>query len=167
MILRDEPGYVWHDFWRKFKENAKQAALPGILCTAFIYAQAYLWGPFLYGGSVMDAGWMIVGVVMLVVFGMVAPFVFLQIAYIELKTKKIIINSLLLAFAHAPRSFMGAIMGGAIWVAFFLLMPGSLVAVPVILLLGFSVSWLLDLMWIWPLVDRQFNINETLRERKR
>ena len=162
-MLRYEPGYIWYDFRRKFRENVSQAAVPGILCTAFIYAQVYLWGPHLFGGAGIDAVWLIPGGIFLLIFGMVAPYFFLQIAYIDLKTKQIIINSVLISFASTPRSFMGAFMGGVIWVAFFVLLPESLVVAPLFLLFGFSLSWLLNLMWIWPAVNSQFKIEETLR----
>ena len=162
-MLRYQPGYIWHDFKRKFRENARQAAMPGILCTAFVYAQVYLWGTFLFGGAGIDAVWLIPGAMFLLVFSMVAPYFFLQVAYIDLKTKQIIINSVLLSFASAPRSFMGAAMGGVVWVAFFVLLPQSLAVAPLLLLFGFSLSWLLNLMWLWPAVNKQFRIEETLR----
>jgi len=165
-MLRDEPGYLWEDFRRKFKENKRQAAVPGILCAAFVYAQIYLWGPVLFGGGSINAIWLIPGIGFLLVFGMIAPYFFLQIAYIELETKKIIINSVLISFSNALRSFLGAVMGGVIWVAFFLLLPESLVVVPVLLVFGFSFSLLLVLMWVWPPVNKLFSIEETLKDRR-
>ena len=164
-MLRDEPGYVWADFKRKFKENMRQAAAPGMLCAAFVYAQVYLWGSVFFGGAAIDAIWFIPGIGFLLIFGMVAPYLFLQIAYIDLKTKALVINSVLISFAHAPRSLFGAVMGGGFWVAFALLLPESLVAAPLLLLFGFSFSWLLNMMWVWPPVNKQFCIEETLRER--
>ena len=164
-MFRDESGYIWEDFKRKFKENIRQAALPGILCAAFVYAQVYLWGSFLFGGEGVDAVWIIPGVGFLLVFGMVTPYFFLQIAYIDLNTKKIVINSLLLSFANALRSVIGAVIGGAVWVAYILFMPESFVVTPILLIIGFSFSWLLNLMWVWPPVNKQFKIEEVLRER--
>ena len=165
-MLRDEPGFIWFDYKRKFKENMKQAAAPGILCAAFVYAQVYLWGPFLFGGADIDAVWLIPGIGFIMIFGMAAPYFFLQITYLKLKTKQIIINSVLISFANAPRSFMGAVMGGALWVAFILLLPESLVVTPLLLLIGFSLPGLLNMMWVWPPVNKQFGIEETLRGRR-
>ena len=164
-MLRDEPGYVWADFKRKFKENMRQAAVPGILCAAFVYAQVYLWGSVFFGGAGIDAIWLIPGIGFLLIFGMVAPYFFLQIAYLELKTKEALLNSVLISFAHALRSIFGAVTGGVIWVAFALLLPESLVVMPLLLLFGFSVSLLLVMMWVWPPVNKQFGIEETLRAR--
>ena len=165
-MLRDEPGYVWEDFKRKFKENMRQAAAPGMLCAAFVYAQVYLWGAILFGGAGIDAIWIIPGIGFLLIFGMVAPYFFLQIAYVDLKTNEALVNSVLISFAHAARSFFGAVMGGAIWIAFALLLPESLVAAPLLALFGFSFSLLLNMMWIWPPVNKQFAIEETLRVRR-
>jgi len=164
-MLRDEPGYVLHDFKRKFLENSLQSAVLGMLCAVFIYAQVFIWGPLIAGNAV-DLAWLIMGIVILLIFGMVAPYVFLQIAYIDLKTSQILINSILISFINAPRSFMGAITGGVIWVVFALFLPNSLMAAPLFILIGFSVSWLLCFMWVWPNVDKQFRIEETLRDRK-
>jgi len=165
-MLCDEPGYIMCDYKRKFTENIRQAAAPGILCAAFVYVQIYLWGPFVFGGVRIDAVWIIPGIVLLAIFGMVAPYFFIQIAYLDLSTKQILINSVILAFTHAPRSLIGAVMGSAFWVAFVLLLPESLVVTPLLLLFGVSLSWLLCLMWVWPPVNKTFRIEETLRERK-
>jgi uncharacterized membrane protein YesL len=164
-ILRDQPGYIWHDFKRKFKENVKQAALPGILCVAFFYSQMFIWGPILFGGASIDAVRMIIGLVVLLIFTMVTPYIFLQIAYIDLKTIQVIKNSLLISLLKLPRSFLGAVTGGLIWIAAVLFWPWSLYAAPLVLLIGFSLSWLMCLMWIWPPVNKQFKITETLGQK--
>ena len=164
-MLRDEPGHIWGDFKRKFKENVRQAAAPGILCAALVYAQVYLWGPYIFGGVGVSGVWLIPGLVFLLIFGMIAPYFFLQVAYLNLKTKQILINSVILSFSNAPRSFMGAVTGSILWAAVVMLLPESLAVAPLLLLFGFSVSWLLCLMWIWPPVNKQFNIEEILRDR--
>jgi len=61
---------------------------------------------------------------------------------------------------------MGAFAGGVIWIAFVLFFPGSMFLVPLYVLIGFSLSWLLCLMWVWPPADKQFSIEETLRKRQ-
>ena len=165
-MLRDEPGYVWYDFKRKFLENYKQAAAPGILSAAYIYAQIFLWAPQITGEAVPEFFLMVMGFIFLLLFGMVVPYVFLQIAYIDLKILQILKNSVLISFMNAPRSLMGAITGGAVWAAFVFFLPQSLLTVPLIILIGFSFSWLLNLIWIWPPVNKQFKIDETLRDRR-
>jgi len=165
-LLRDEPVFVWHDFKRKFLENIKQAALPGMLCAAFLYAQVFLWGPLIVGGAATAPLWLLPGFVFLIIFGMVAPYIFLQFAYIELGMLAIMKNSVLVSFAYAPRSFMGSIMGGAIWAVFFAFLPRSAFLTPLLILIGVSISLLLCLMWVWPVVDKQFSIVESLSNAK-
>jgi len=165
-MLRDEPGYIWHDFKRKFLENFKQAAAPGMLCASFVYAQVFVWGPFALSDSGSNLVWLIFGLIVLLIFGMVAPYIFLQLAYIHLKTSQILKNSILISFINAPRSLLGAITSGLIWLVFFLLLPDSLLLAPILVLAGIPISLLLLLMWVWPPVDKQFRIDETLRERR-
>ena len=164
-MLRDDPGYLWHDFKRKFIENKKQAMVPGILSTVFIYAQIYLWRDLTHGGA--DIALIILGALSILMFGMVVPYIFVQIAYIELPTSKIVKNSVLISFANSACSFLGALMGFAVWIVFALFLPESLVAAPALLVLGFTMSWLLNLLWIWPSVDKQFSIEKTLRNRRK
>ena len=161
-MLRDEPGYVLYDFKRKFKENVKQAALPGILYAVFVCAQVYLWGSLVVSGAAGSLGWLILGFASLMMVWMISPYFFLQVAYIDLKSMQIVKNSVLISFGAAARSIAGAVTGGAVWIVFFLLLPDSLLFIPIILLFGFSLSRLLNLMWVWPPVDRQFSIEKTL-----
>ena len=163
-IVRRDPGYLWYDFKRKYLENYKQAAAPGIFCVAFIYAQIYLWITLIPGG--LNILWIATGLVSLGIFVMVAPYIFLQIAYIDLKTSLIIKNSLLISFGHAGRSIIGAILGCVIWLVFIMLMPDSLPFSPLLLVFGFSVSWLLNLFFIWPPVEKEFSIEEALRGKR-
>ena len=163
-MQRRDAGYLWYDFKRKFLENIKQSAAPGILCVAFIYAQIYIWQSFLLEGAGLV--WIVTGLVPLLIFGMVAPYIFLQIAYIRLKTPQILKNSLLISFGNAGRSFLGALAGGLIWFVFVLLLPDSLPFSPLLLILGFSVSWFLTLALIWPPVDKLFAIEENLRKQR-
>jgi len=163
--LRDDPGYVWDEFKRIFRGNYKRAMVPGILCTAFVYAQIYLWSYLLVGGVTIGILGLLSGVISLLVFGMIVPYLYLQIAYIDLSVSKILKNSVILSFANVGRSLMGSLMGGLIWIAFALFLPASLVVVPLLLLFGFSLSWLLTLMWVWPPIDKQFSIEATLRQR--
>ena len=165
-MLRDEPGYVWYDFKRKFAENYKQAAAPGMLSAVFVYIQIILWASMIAGDNDTEFFIMVMGLIFLLLFGMVMPYVFLQIAYIDLKLSQILKNSVLISFMNAPRSFIGAVSGGFIWAAFVIFLPQSLLAIPLILLIGFSFSWLLNLIWVWPSVDKQFKIGETLRDRR-
>ena len=163
-MIRRDPGYVWYDFKRKFKENLKQAMAPGILCTLFVYLQIYLWQNLMQSGA--NIALILAGIITLLIFGMTAPYIFVQIAYIELKTSQIVKNSVLIAFANTGRSLAGALLGFVIWIVFALLLPDSLLAAPALIVIGFSISWLMGLVCIWPAIDKQFAIDETLRGRR-
>jgi len=161
-LMRDDPSYVWYEFKRKFGENFRQAAFPGILCTAFVYAQVLLWGALLLSEQGTDIVWLFVALISLLIFGMITPYIYLHLAYIELKTLGILKNSILMSFGYMPRSFMGAFLGGILWVACLMLFPVSLLFVPIIVLIGISLSILLTLMWIWKPFDEHFKIEEKL-----
>ena len=165
-MLRDDPGFVWHDFKRKFKENLLQAAFPGILFVAMIYSQVLMWLSQLLGGNGADFTWALAMFIIFIIFSMVAPYVFILFGYIDLKATKIIKNSILLSLANTPRSFMGAITGGFLWIVFVLFLPVSILFLPVIVLFGFTLTMLFTLTWIWPRIDKQFAIEETIRKRQ-
>jgi len=165
-MMRDDPSYVWYEFKRKFKENYRQAAPVGMLCTIFVYAQILLWVRMIAVDFEGDFVWFIVGLFSLVLFGMIAPYIFMSFAYIELNTIRIIKNSVLMSFGHLPRSFMGVVMGGIMWVVIALFYPYSMMALPFVVLFGVSISMLLSLMWVWPPFNEHFKVEETLVKRQ-
>jgi len=164
-MMRDDPSYVWYEFKRKFKENYLQAAPVGMLCSAFILAQILLWVSIIMNESGGELVWLLVALVSLVIFGMITPYIFLNFAYIELTTLKIIKNSILMSFGYLPRSFAGVLMGSIMWIVFALFFPVSMTFFPLIALFGLSISMLLTLMWVWPPFDNHFKIEETLIKR--
>lgn len=165
-MLRDDPDYLLHGFIRKFRENAAQAALPGMLYTSFAYTQIYLWISMISGTKPPGYGTLALLIVTGAFIEMTAPYLFLQIAHLSLKTTPILINSILMSIKDAPKSLCGMIMGRLFLIATVLYFPLSVWWSPFILLLGFSLSWLINLMWIWPGVDKVFSISETLKARR-
>ena len=165
-LLRDDPGFIWHEFKRKFRENFKQAAAPGIVCAAIIEVQTLLWVPLLAGESGAGFEWVAVMLVVFLIFSMVLPYVFIFFAYLDLKALQTVKNGILLSLAYAPRSIAGAFSGGLIWIAFILFLPVSLLFLPLIAIIGFSLSLLLSFMWVWPPIDKQFSIEETINARR-
>ena len=161
--LRDDPGYLLHDFKRKLMENARQAALPGMIYAAFVYIQIYYWMGAYLGRVAVGYGTLALLFVSSVFFEMIAPYVFLQTAYLELKTSSIIQNSVIIALKNAPKSVCGMLAGRIVWVFFALYFPLSLWWAPLLVLYGFVLPWLVNLMWIWPDVDAIFSIDITLK----
>ena len=164
-MMRDDPSYVWYEFKRKFLENYRQAAPVGMLCASFVYAQILLWVSMIVDQPGGDILWFIIGLVSLTIFGMITPYIFMHFAYIDLKTLGIIKNSVLMTFGHFPRSFMGALMGGIIWIIFALYFPVSMMAIPFILIFVITTAMLMCFMWVWKPFDTTFKIEETLIER--
>jgi len=166
-MMRDDPSYVWYEFKRKFLENFRQAAPVGMLCTAFIYAQIMLWVSMIVSDAGGDIVWFFVGLFSLLIFSMITPYIYLHFSYISLKTLGILKNSVLMSFRYLPRSFMGALLGGIIWIAFSLYFPISLIAIPFIVIFGITTSMLLCMMWVWKPFDTIFKVEETLIERQK
>jgi len=57
---------------------------------------------------------------------------------------------------------MGALLGGLIWFTFALFFPVSLMFLPVLILVGISISILLTMMWVWKPFDEHFKVEEQL-----
>ena len=162
-MLRDDPGFLWDDFKRKFKENMRQAGLAGLLVAVFLYTQVFLfWLPVMADWAVVSTPWIIGGFLLFLLFTMITPYVFMHYAYIKLSTFLIIKNSTLLALSNPGRSFMGAFMGLLPCLALLFFLPFSLLFFPLIPVFVFALSWLLSLMWVWPVFDRKFSIEVTL-----
>ena len=161
-MLRDEPGFLWHDFKKLFRENFRTALLPGVFFTLFVVLEvvAILIQPVLSAGvSLVFAGALFLSVLL---FAMCAPYYFLQGAFLELGALGKLKNSILLALGNLPRSAGGAVFGTGITVALYFLLPMSF---PVLLLVGYTVPLLIQLMFIWPVVDKTFHIDATLLAR--
>ena len=165
-MMRDDPSYVWYEFKRKFVENWKQAAPVGVLCTVFIYAQVLLWYYMVYINPTGDLVMFILSLLSILIFSMVTPYIFMHLAYIKLRTIGTLKNSFLLSFGYLPRSFMGAVTGGVIWILLVLYLPLSFLLLPLVALIFISLSMLLCLTWVWKPFDTQFKIEETLIGRK-
>jgi len=173
-MMRDDPSYVWFEFKRKFLENYKQAAPIGILCIGFAYAQIMLWvnlfytlqAALEYGAAVDNLLWYLLVFLSFIIFMMILPYIFMHFAYVNLGTLQILKNSVMMAFGYLPRSIMGSILGGALWFLFILSPPIAMMAAPLIILFGVSISLLLSLMWVWPVFNKCFKVEETLVERE-
>ena len=166
-MLREDPGFLWHDFKRKFKENFTLSIPFGIFYTTIFYTQIYIL-LILYENIAGRIGFwaLAIDLTAVVLASMVAPYIFTQASYLYLDTFKLLKNSLILCFVNTPRSLIGAVQGGFVWALFAFFFPPSMILSPLIPLIAFSLSWLLTLMWTWKPVNDYFNIEKTLRERQ-
>jgi uncharacterized membrane protein YesL len=160
-MLRDDPGFVWHDFKRLFRENFKSSLIPGLAYGAVVGAQVFAVVMYLHTpdpGIVMAA----LFIFSVLVFNMAAPYYFVQAGYLDLKAGALLKNSMLLALGFVPRSLMGALLGSGLVLAQVLLFPYT---VPLLLVAGYTVPCLISMMWVWPPLDKTFTIEKTLKKR--
>lgn len=107
-LLRHGRGYVWKDFWGAFRSNFKQSTIVWLITlglSALMCLDTYIMWEFADAGM----GWgklYIFFVVILAFIIMWAIYVFPYIARFENTTKEIMKNSLLIAFAHLPKTLL-------------------------------------------------------------
>ena len=161
-MLMDMPYFLWHDFWKAFKENFRATAIPGIVYASILAVQAYMVFAILLSIESVNYMFMVTTLFSIVVFSMLTPYYFLQAAYLEQNQRVRLKNTVYLSFGHLGRSFMSAVVDIVFWGSCFLLQ--ELVFLPVVLI-GYSLSALIRLMCIWPPVDTIFSIEKTLKAR--
>lgn len=162
-MLRDDPGFLWHDFKRKFIENFKSTTVVGVLYSLILAAQVYSILGYAAAGSAIPLPTVVLLLLSALLFSMVAPYYFLQAAYLDTNQLGLFKNSVLLAFGYLPRSFMGAVIGLAFWVVF---LQYAYIAVVPVVFFGYTIPVLISLMWTWPVVNKTFSIEETLVKRQ-
>lgn len=166
-MLRDDSGFIGYDFFRKVKENFRTTTLPGMAYTLLTMAQVYSFILFLAGGFwnvhlFVLAFW---GISVLLT-GATGSYFYLQAGYLTLSAKNLLKNSLLLGFANLPRSILCFLSGIAAPMIIVLLWPASLLLLIFMAVIGYSLSVFAGVMWIWPVVDGQFKIEETIRAKQ-
>lgn len=169
-ILRDDPGYIWHDFKLKFKENFKTMVFPGVLYSILIGMQVFTAIIALASEQKVSVIWFALYLLSVLLVAMAAPYYFLQAAYLDLKPLPMLKNSLFLALGFLPRSFMGGVISllfALIQILAIYIFPAlAPIIVFVPFLVGISFPTLMTMMWDWPQVDKTFNIEKTLKERQ-
>ncbi len=165
-MMRDDPGFIWHDFKKQFRENFKSMAVPGVLYTLLMFAEIFA---FIYYYALSSAGgaanlvFTVIYFFSLLVFSMAAPYFFLQAGYLRLRTGGLLKNSLLLAFGFTPRSLVGGVVNSGLIAVQLIFFPTSSIFT---LFIGYTIPTLFAQMWIWPPVDKTFKIEKTLRIRE-
>ena len=165
-MLRDDPGYIWPDFKKSFSKTIKKATIPGMVYAAFFYSQIIILSFSTLNIPEYSLFIVTTFIILNLLFGMLMPYVFLQIAYSDAKLIIIIKNSFLICFANTLRSILGAFTGSLLYIIIIIFLPVSLFFLPVIFAYGIAFSWLLCLFWIWPVFDKQFSVEKVLREMK-
>lgn len=163
-MLRDDPGFVWHDFKKAFKQNFKLSVVPGILYSVLAGSQILGGVYYIYLAAEASSFLMLALFALSVIFfAMISPYFFAQAPYLDLRAGPMLKNSLLLAIGNAPRSLAGGLIALVLVLAQLIVFPLTL---PLTVAVGYSLPMLINLMWIWPMVDKTFKINETLKQRE-
>ena len=164
-MLRDDPGFVWHDFKKAFKSSFRTAAVPGMVHELIFCAQILFVLNF-FAGEMATLFSTALLMLSLLLFNMISPYFFLQASCLDLKTAPLLFNSLLLTFSNFLRSFAGGLLGGTLMLVLSALnIVLEFALLPLVILIGFSLPTFLCLTCIWPPTDKVFGIEETIRRR--
>ena len=156
--LRDEPGYWWETYRRVWKRNARESLVPGMLTGLVLSMQIFT----LFHMSVISAGivtWVLLILSFVITLGL-ESYIWPQIALLDLPLYGILKNSLLLFLGYLPRSALGVLWQGIYWAAVALLWPVSSFAV---ILCSLWLPCLLNLMAIYPALDKSFDLEKTIK----
>ena len=163
--VRDEPGYVWHDFKTACRENRRQTRAPGMVLSFLLLIETLCARLVLYG-AVQASALLYAGVILglLLVF-LVWHFFTMQVLFLTLPTRAALQNSVLLVFGRVWRSLpAGLLLAGAWAVMVLVLQPWFS------LLLLCAGAPMLIVLWadflLWPVMEKVFSITQHQREQR-
>ena len=148
--VRDEPGYVWHDFKTACRENRRQTRAPGMVLSFLLLIETLCARLVLYG-AVQASALLYAGVILglLLVF-LVWHFFTMQVLFLTLPTRAALQNGVLLAGAWAVM-----VLVLQPWFSLLLLCAGA----PMLIVL-----WA-DFL-LWPVMEKVFSITQHQREQR-
>lgn len=155
--LRDEPNFWWHTYRKKWKQNCIESLLPGVLTGITLGVQVYVLyyletvvlGAALF--AAMAACFLLTTGILLLMW--------VQLPLMKLPLLAEIKNAVLL-FLIAPIKCMGAALTWLVYVALvWFFAPYSMA---VVLLTGVWLPCVIGTMMVYPLIDQQFRIEESL-----
>lgn len=155
--LRDEPGYWWTTYRRVWKRNARAAVLPGALGGLILAMQIFT----VYHTAGQGAGMLVALLVGIVFLTGLAQYIFAQVALLELPFGGMLKNAVLLFLGYLPRTALGIVWQLAYWLIVALFWPFSSV---LLVITGCWLPTLLSLMAIYPVLDKSFHVEETVKK---
>ncbi len=162
--VRDIPCYMMHEYKKAWKNNYKQSIPAGMLVSVLYGIQIYsAYAIITQGGNDIIILLSIV-LLSLIIITMLSHALFLQIIFIDLPLAKMIKNSLLIAFGFLTRTLPATII--------ILVVCGAMglfyIFWPFYILLGIiPVLALIADMWVWPVMDKVFNITQQQEEKRK
>lgn len=155
--LRDEPGFWWATYRRAWKRNVKASLLPGAVCGLLLAMEIFTAFHLDISQSVVPA---VAVLVALILLAGIAQYIYAQVALVEVSFGGLLKNALLLFLGYLPRSALGVLWQGIYWAAVALFWPVSSFAV---ILCSLWLPCLLNLMAIYPALDKSFDLEKTIK----
>jgi len=156
--LRDEPGYWWNTYRRAWKRNVKASLVPGALGGLVLATQLFSAAHLDTAQSSLMPVALLVGAVLL---AGLAQYVFSQVVLLEMPFGSILKNSVFLFLGYLPRTLLGVLWQLLYWGVVALFWPLSSF---LIVIAGFWLPALLSLMAIYPMLDKSFHVEETVKK---
>lgn len=162
--VRDEPCYMMHVFKKAWKDNRKQAIPAGVLQMLLLGSEIFMAIYYLTSG---ENNYMMMALVFfcLLVVTTCSMLVFLQMLFLNLSMLGILKNSLLMMFGFAKRTLPAGVITLFFYSAAVLLIPW-----PILTLLFFlgipAFVCVIQVMWLWPTMEKAFQISERQAEKK-
>ena len=155
--LRDEPGFWWATYRRAWKRNVKASLLPGAVCGLLLAMEIFTAFHLDISQSVVPA---VAVLVALILLAGIAQYIYAQVALVEIGFGGLLKNALMLFLGYLPRSALGVLWQGIYWAAVALFWPVSSFAV---ILCSLWLPCLLNLMAIYPALDKSFDLEKTIK----
>lgn len=160
--LRDEPGYWWHTYKAAWRQNWRDCLLPGLAFGLFFG----LWVTLIFLlADVADAPasvWICLLLGLFLGLGFFG-YLFAQIPLVSLPLGTLIKNAGLMFLGFFPRTLLVTLVTGVYWGLMLLYAPYT---VPVLVALGFWLPCLISLMILYPGLDKVFDLERTIRDRR-
>lgn len=160
--LRDEPGYWWHTYRMAWKQNWREALLPGALFGLLGGVWCWLVSALPGMDNVPMAVWicLLVGVYLSVGY---FCYVFAQVALVALPLKNVLKNAGLFFIGFLPRTLAAAIVQCVYWALILLYMPYTL---PLTLVTGFWLPCVISLQILYPALEKAFHLEKKIKARR-
>lgn len=160
--LRDEPGFWWVTYKKAWRQNWKDSLLPGFLLGLLSGS----WLSMLMILPAMEAVpsiiWICMGAGLIFAAGLFT-YAFAQIPLVHLTPAQFLKNCIFFFLGYLPRTLLAAAVQAAYWVLFVLFLPLTL---PLMLVTGFWLPWLIAVMVVYQPLDTAFSVEETIRHRR-
>lgn len=153
-MVRDENCFLWHEFWNAFKRDFWRSLLGGaVILLIFCIFGLSTW--FYYMASQINKFFIILAgasACMLLGAYFAGLYFFPMLATVELPTKKLLLNSVILGFTCFKRTIPAALICLLFCVSGIGLLPYS---VPFVLFLQFSFVNLIASFWVLKPIDEK------------